>query len=112
MSQLDPIDVELGARVRRRREELGVTQANLAQAVGVTFQQVQKYEKGTNRISASRLVAIANCLHTTAGELLGEGDPAAEGMVGAHELLSSWSRISGPDKRQAILALMRTMKAD
>ena len=55
-------DVLVGTRVRIRRVELGLSQTQLANALGVTFQQVQKYEKGTNRIGASRLHAIAGVL--------------------------------------------------
>ena len=57
-----PVDVYVGARVRARRLELGISQEKLANAIGLTFQQVQKYEKGSNRISSSRLVQLANAL--------------------------------------------------
>lgn len=56
----NPIDIHVGARVRMRRFLLGMSQGKLAEQLGVTFQQVQKYEKGMSRISASRLQAIAN----------------------------------------------------
>jgi transcriptional regulator with XRE-family HTH domain len=58
-----PIDAQVGARVRMCRRTLGMTQTDLGIALGVTFQQVQKYEKGTNRIGAGRLHDIANALH-------------------------------------------------
>ena len=58
----NPIDKHVGAQVRMRRLTLGLSQTNLADGVGVTFQQVQKYENGANRISASRLQQIANVL--------------------------------------------------
>ena len=54
-----PVDVHVGARVRVRRTLLGMTQTNLGDAIGVTFQQVQKYENGANRISASRLFDLS-----------------------------------------------------
>ena len=57
-----PVDVHVGARVRLRRVLLGMTQTNLGTAIGVTFQQMQKYERGTNRISASRLHDLARVL--------------------------------------------------
>jgi transcriptional regulator with XRE-family HTH domain len=57
-----PIDVHVGSRVRMRRQLLGMNQERLASALGITFQQVQKYENGHNRISASRLAAIAQAL--------------------------------------------------
>lgn len=57
-----PVDVYVGSRLRLRRAMLGMTQMKLAEAVGLTFQQVQKYEKGSNRIGASRLHEIAGVL--------------------------------------------------
>lgn len=57
-TDLDPVDVHIGRRIRARREELGQTQAQLAAATAVTFQQVQKYERGVNRVSCARLVLI------------------------------------------------------
>lgn len=68
----DPIDIAVGARVRLRRRSLGVSQDNLAKALGVSFQQVQKYERGTNRISASMLAMIAERLQTPVGWFFGE----------------------------------------
>jgi len=61
----NPIDVHVGNRVRMRRMMLSMSQEKLGDALGLTFQQVQKYEKGTNRIGASRLQAIAKTLQTT-----------------------------------------------
>ena len=58
----NPIDVHVGGRIRLRRTLLGISQTTLAEAMGLTFQQVQKYEKGTNRVSSSRLVDLANAL--------------------------------------------------
>jgi transcriptional regulator with XRE-family HTH domain len=58
----NPTDKYVGSRVRMRRMMLGMSQEKLADALGLTFQQVQKYEKGTNRISASRLQAISQIL--------------------------------------------------
>jgi transcriptional regulator with XRE-family HTH domain len=58
----NPIDVHVGSRIRLRRTLLGISQMSLAEAIGLTFQQVQKYEKGANRVSSSRLMDIANAL--------------------------------------------------
>ncbi len=58
----NPVDLHVGARVRMRRKLLGVSQEKLAGALGLTFQQVQKYERGANRISASKLFEIARFL--------------------------------------------------
>jgi transcriptional regulator with XRE-family HTH domain len=61
----NPIDVHVGSRVRLRRTLLWISQTTLAEAIGLTFQQVQKYERGMNRVSASRLVDLANALDVT-----------------------------------------------
>jgi transcriptional regulator with XRE-family HTH domain len=58
----NPIDVHVGSRVRLRRMMLGMSQEKLGEHLGITFQQIQKYEKGTNRIGASRLQAIARVM--------------------------------------------------
>lgn len=58
------IDVHVGGRIRLRRKALGITQERLAQHLGLTFQQVQKYERGANRVSASKLYEIARTLRT------------------------------------------------
>ncbi|MEZ5922738.1 MAG: helix-turn-helix transcriptional regulator, partial [Parvularculaceae bacterium] len=58
-----PIDLHVGRRVRQRRRLLGVTQQKLAEAVRIRFQQIQKYESGANRISASRLWALSKALN-------------------------------------------------
>ncbi len=57
-----PVDVHVGGRVKQRRKLLGMTQTDLGDAIGLTFQQVQKYERGANRIGASRLLALARAL--------------------------------------------------
>ena len=59
-----PVDRHVGLRVRMRRKEMGVSQEKLAEALGITFQQVQKYERGANRVSASKLWEIARALET------------------------------------------------
>jgi len=68
-----PIDIEIGARIRRMRSmhpKGKMSQENLGNAVGVTFQQIQKYERGSNRIGTSRLVELANALEVDATELV------------------------------------------
>jgi len=59
-----PVDVHVGQRIRYRRWTIGKTQQDVADAVGIKFQQIQKYETGANRVSASRLFDIAHCLVT------------------------------------------------
>jgi len=64
------VDVYIGKRIRARRAELGVSQHNLASRIGVTFQQIQKYEHGRNRCGPARLIAIAKALQVPIGYLL------------------------------------------
>ena len=88
-------DAHVGARVRSRRIQLGISQTRLGKALGVSFQQVQKYERGFNRISASRLQAIASMLGVSPSYFFENqlsdatqpsGDPA---VIGFNEFLGS-----------------------
>jgi transcriptional regulator with XRE-family HTH domain len=72
----NPIDVHVGARVRLRRTLLGMSQEKLGDAIGLTFQQVQKYERGTNRIGASRLFDLSRVLDVPVSFFFDELDPA------------------------------------
>jgi transcriptional regulator with XRE-family HTH domain len=109
----DPIDVAVGARVRIRRRWLGFSQTQLANALGITFQQVQKYERGANRVSASMLVKIAAKLETTVAALVGEdGQAPVEAIIyaqlatpGATELLAAFAQIQDGDSRRALLTV-------
>lgn len=76
----NPIDKHVGSRVRMRRMMLSMSQEKLGDALGLTFQQVQKYEKGTNRIGASRLQAIANILQVPVSFFF-EGAPHMPGQL-------------------------------
>jgi transcriptional regulator with XRE-family HTH domain len=76
----NPIDKHVGSRVRMRRMMLSMSQEKLGDALGLTFQQVQKYEKGTNRIGASRLQQISNILQVPVAFFF-EGAPAIEGQM-------------------------------
>jgi transcriptional regulator with XRE-family HTH domain len=109
----DPIDVAVGARVRDRRKALRISQTALAESLGMTFQQVQKYERGANRVSASILVKIAAKLDTTVAALVGENEHGARDRAGemihvdgAAELLAGYAAISTPRVRQAVLSLV------
>ncbi len=73
---IGPIDVHVGARVRQRRTLLGMNQTILGKALGVTFQQVQKYERGTNRISASRLYDLSRVLDVSIEHFFEDMSPA------------------------------------
>lgn len=60
----NPVDIHVGSRIRLRRTMLGMSQEKLGDALGITFQQIQKYEKGANRVGASRLQQISSILNT------------------------------------------------
>jgi transcriptional regulator with XRE-family HTH domain len=79
----NPIDKHVGSRVRMRRMMLGMSQEKLGDALSLTFQQVQKYEKGTNRIGASRLQQISNILQVPVAFFF-EGAPHLAGTAAAH----------------------------
>jgi transcriptional regulator with XRE-family HTH domain len=93
----NPVDVHVGLQVRLRRKELKISQEKLAETLGLTFQQVQKYERGANRISASKLYEIARTLRvpmawffeglSDPAEGRGDGDAAPEAASFAHEFL-------------------------
>ena len=70
-----PIDVHVGTRVRLRRNMLGLSQEKLGEAIGLTFQQVQKYERGANRIGASRLLELSRVLDVPVAFFYDETDP-------------------------------------
>lgn len=113
----DPIDVAVGHRIRVRRKWLGISQSTLADHLGVSFQQVQKYERGANRVSASMLVRIAQKLDTTVGELVGETPtPMSDeslfeklAVPGAVQLLEAFASVQQPSMRTAILNLTRSL---
>ena len=71
------VDAHVGSKIRDRRKELGLSQTALGYKVGVTFQQVQKYEKGVNRVGASRLAAVAKVLEVPIGYFFPEDDSKA-----------------------------------
>jgi transcriptional regulator with XRE-family HTH domain len=118
----DPIDVEVGLRLRTLRKDRGLSQTELGEALTVTFQQVQKYERGTNRVSASMLVRAARTLNVPFSALLpDEGGaviaaPNIAGVIantrGAEELIVAYADISSPRLRRSVLQLARSLAAD
>ena len=117
------LDVALGLRIRQRRKALSVSQTALADAIGLTFQQIQKYERGFNRVSFSRLVDIAHALDCRVIDLVGDLDDAglktpSLGLdvgnlreAGSPELLVAY--VSAPPAlRKAILKLVREIAKD
>jgi transcriptional regulator with XRE-family HTH domain len=119
----NPIDLHVGMRIRVRRKELGISQERLAESIGLTFQQVQKYERAANRVSASKLYEMARALKTNIGYFYeGLGDPATsprgEGRNPSQEFLmtpeglelaSAFPRIGSGRVRRRLLDLVRTM---
>ncbi len=86
----NPIDIHVGLQVRLRRKALKISQEKLAEALGLTFQQVQKYERGANRISASKLYEIARALRVSIAWFFeGLTDPTAEPVEGEEETEAS-----------------------
>jgi len=80
----NPVDRHVGLRIRLRRKELGVSQEKLADSIGLTFQQVQKYERAANRVSASKLWEMARALKTSIAYFYeGLGEPSATEAVSA-----------------------------
>jgi transcriptional regulator with XRE-family HTH domain len=113
------LDRAIGARVRARRTSLGMSQERLGEALGITFQQVQKYERGANRISASRLHAIAAILGTEVSHFfedrsagpnasfsLSAEAPALQTELAA--LNAAFTAIADPQVRRDILNLVRS----
>ena len=109
----DPIDVAVGARIRARRKEIGMSQTELGKAIGVSFQQVQKYERGWNRVAASTLFRIAKALQTDPLTLLSipghqAVSPTSDDM---HELLAAFRAINSPEIRASVVTLLKRISA-
>lgn len=117
------IDVHVGSRIRLRRTMLGLSQEKLGEGLGITFQQVQKYEKGTNRVGASRLQHIAELLNAPIpfffeggpGPVVNPNDVAMNSLT---ELMSSkecialataYNAIDDRRVRQSVLNLVRSL---
>jgi len=109
------VDKLVGQRVRARRSALRMSQTELGEAVGGSFQQIQKYEKGVNRIGASRLSAIAAVLQVPVTHFFEE--PSARGSGGAAslddpttvDLVRAFDEISDPDVRERLVELTRSV---
>lgn len=127
----NPTDIHVGSRIRLRRNMLGMSQEKLGETLGITFQQVQKYEKGTNRVGASRLQAIAQVLGvpvafmfedapgsslTPAGGLAEAGSntlalefcTSSEGL----QLNRAFVRIQDPKVRRKVIELVKALATD
>ncbi len=122
----DVIDVHVGSRIRLQRRLKGMSQTGLADGLGVTFQQVQKYEKGTNRVGSSRLQAIANILGVPISFFFEEGPTASSDeplsdTTASNEIVTflesaegialnrAFSRIHNANVRRKVLGLVRML---
>lgn len=107
------IDEEIGRRLQARRLDLALSQEHVAQAVGVTFQQLQKYEKGVNRVSASKLFALAKVLEISPARLMPTApwdEQADRGAPSARvrALVEEYSKLNATEQREALVALIQT----
>jgi len=128
----NPVDTHVGSRVRLRRMLLGMSQERLGESMGLTFQQVQKYEKGVNRIGASRLFQISRILDVPVqfffeeAPHIGDGSPA-RGMAEPDseafileflnsreglELNRAFVKIGDPKVRKSVVDLVRALSAN
>jgi len=117
----DPVDVLVGHRIRMYRMIRGMSQSQLATELGLTFQQVQKYEKGANRVGAGRLIRIAQALQIPVQTLFGDdvsndqkllSEPSPVDWIsepGAVRLLQAYARVREPDVRRAIVSFIEQM---
>lgn len=121
----EEVDAYVGARISLRRSAMGLSQTALAQQLGISFQQVQKYETGQNRISASRLHRTATVLRTSVEaffppvETAGEGGEAGwEGLrhitatADGRAVAQAWPLIEDRDLRRAVARIVRALARD
>ena len=123
------VDIRVGARIRVRRKLRGMSQTQLAGALGLTFQQVQKYERGSNRVSASKLYEIARTLEVPIAYFFqGLPNPASGANAtvrgadrdvaaflaepGALDLLRAFARVTQPGVRRDVIALLQSLGQD
>ena len=123
----NPTDIYVGSRIRMRRKMLGLSQEKLGEKLGITFQQIQKYEKGTNRVGASRLQAMSDALEVPVSFFFPESTPT--GPAGVREesatfmmdfmstsegldLTRAFIRIRSPKVRRKVVELVRAMAED
>ena len=128
----NPVDIHVGSRVRLRRTLLGLSQEKLGEAVGLTFQQIQKYERGANRIGASRMYALSRVLDVPVAfffeemppEISGKGGKPVTGLAEKYqaefshdplakretlELVRAYYRIKEPTVRKRLFDLAKSL---
>ena len=126
----NPIDVHVGSRIRFRRNMLGMSQEKLGESLGITFQQIQNYEQGTNRVGASRLQAIASILDVPvsfffddapgqSGAAQGSAEESSTSFVvdflnsaEGIQLNRAFARISNPVVRRKMIDLVKAIAGD
>src|SRR6056300_1361837 len=127
-SSPDPVDIHVGARVRLRRTLLGMSQEKLGKALGLTFQQVQKYERGANRIGSSRLFQLSKILDVPVSfffdEMTTDTTQKADGMAEGNkqvfevdklsrretlELVRAYYKITDPSVRKKIFEMVKAV---
>ncbi len=116
LAMYHPIDMHVGKRVRFKRKVLGLTQSDLAEKVELTFQQIQKYEKGENRVSASKLFQIAQVLNTEVSFFFAGFNEAEEQAANTEQvslddkqslqLVQSFKSIKNPKLKKRIMMLI------
>jgi len=121
----DPVDIHVGKRIRERRSNIGMSQDRVADGIGVSFQQVQKYENGANRVGASRLWQLARILDVGVMFFYGDDDPAVasgfaepppEGFDSdplrrreTRELVNAYFDIADPALRRRFFEMAKTL---
>ena len=126
----DPVDIHVGGRVRLRRALLGLSQEKLGEAVGLTFQQIQKYERGANRIGASRMYDLSQVLdvpvsffyddmpeslkdrnavgeNDASGDVVGDKDPLTRRET--LELVRAYYKVSSSPVRKRVFELVKSL---
>ena len=131
METPNPIDIRVGARLRLRRNMLGLSQEKLGELIGLTFQQVQKYERGANRIGASRLHELSRVLDVPISFFFDDTDPVRAPAMGGFaeppaevfesdplrkremlELAQAYFSIKGRAVRRRLLDLVKALAAE
>jgi len=110
----NPVDIEVGKNLKKRRIFLGLSQTELANMLDISFQQVQKYEKGTNRISASRLVDLSNVLEVNITYFFNEKgkNESKDDLMAQRETLTlvrNYYKITDKKKRDSVITFCKAL---
>jgi transcriptional regulator with XRE-family HTH domain len=124
------VDAYVGKKLKQRREGLGLSQEKLAELLGISFQQIQKYERGLNRVGASRLFQLCGVMSVEPGFFFdglnatapaGMAEPVAADQLstaallaapGALDLLAEYARLKSPGQRKKVVELIRVIASD